>query len=143
MPDILHRLPVRASGDRVFAMFATPDGLNEWWTLMSQGTPKHGGIYELDFGPGYRWRAAITACDPPRWIEWEVIEADDDWTGTRVGARFSEHDGRTSVDFYHSGWRNANEHYRTSSCCWAQYLRILRRHVEHGERVPYDRRLDV
>jgi uncharacterized protein YndB with AHSA1/START domain len=143
MPDILHRLPVRAPIARVFDMFATPAGLNEWWTLEAGGAPEHGETYTLDFGPGYRWRAIVAAIDPPRWIEWEIAEADDDWTGTRVGARLSERDGKTFVDFYNSGWRHANEHYRTSSCCWAQYLRILRRHVEHGERVPYDVRLDV
>jgi hypothetical protein len=34
-------------------------------------------------------------------------------------------------------------HYRTSCHCGALYLRILRRHLEHGESVPYERRLDV
>jgi hypothetical protein len=30
------------------------------------------------------------------------------------------------------------------SCfCWAMYLRILRRHLEYGEEVEYERRLDV
>jgi hypothetical protein len=27
--------------------------------------------------------------------------------------------------------------------CWAIYLRVLRRWLEHGERVPYEQRLDV
>jgi hypothetical protein len=34
-------------------------------------------------------------------------------------------------------------HYRTSSFCWAMYLRLLKRYVEHGEVVPYEKRLDV
>jgi uncharacterized protein YndB with AHSA1/START domain len=30
------------------------------------------------------------------------------------------------------------------SCyCWAMYLRVLRRYLEHGERVPYEGRLDA
>ncbi len=143
MPDILHRLPVRASAERVFAMFAQPSGLDEWWTLASEGVAEAGALYVLEFGPEYRWTAMIAAIDRPRWIEWEMIDADADWTGTRVGARLTERDGRTTVDFYHTGWRHPNEHFRTSSCCWAQYLRILRRHVEHGERVAYEIRLDV
>ena len=32
---------------------------------------------------------------------------------------------------------------RTSCYCWVMYLRILKRYVEHGEMVPYERRLDV
>jgi len=27
--------------------------------------------------------------------------------------------------------------------CWAMYLRILGRHLEHGESVPFEKRLDV
>ena len=35
------------------------------------------------------------------------------------------------------------EHYRISNCCWAMYLRILRRYLEYGETVSYEDRLDV
>ena len=143
MPDILHRLPVRASAARVFDMFATPAGLNEWWTLGCTGEPRPGETYGFDFGPGYAWHGVVRACEPGRWIEWEMTGADADWTGTRVGARLSGDGDHTIVDFYHSGWPDANAHFRTSSCCWASYLRILRRYVEHGERVPYADRLDV
>jgi hypothetical protein len=27
--------------------------------------------------------------------------------------------------------------------CWAIYLRIMRRHLEHGDIVPYENRRDV
>ncbi len=141
MPDILHRFQVNAPPSRVFAMFAEPRLLSEWWTRGAEGVPDTGETYQLDFGPGYRWQGLLAACEPDRWIEWEIVEADADWTGTRVGARFTARDGdRTVVDFYNSGWRHANDHFRTSSCCWANYLRVLRRFVEHGERVPYDER---
>lgn len=143
MPDILHRLPVRAPAARVFDLFASPAGLNEWWTLGAEGVPDVGEVYRFDFGPGYAWRGLVSACEPGRWIEWEMTDADDDWTGTRVGARLTPAGDRTIVDFYHSGWRHADEHYRTSNCCWASYLRVLRRLLEHGERVAYDDRLDV
>jgi len=49
----------------------------------------------------------------------------------------------TQVRFSHRGWSEANDHYRTSCHCWALYLRILRRHLEHGEKVPHEQRLDV
>jgi uncharacterized protein YndB with AHSA1/START domain len=143
MPDVLHRLPVRASAARVFDMFASTAGLNEWWTLAANGAPVVGTTYQFDFGPGYVWEGVVTACDAGRWIEWEMTQADADWTGTRVGVRLVSSDDRTTLDFYHSGWRHANEHYRTTNCCWAAYLRVLRRFLEHGERVPYANRLDV
>ncbi len=50
---------------------------------------------------------------------------------------------RTRVQFRHNGWPHVNEHFRVSSYCWALYLRLLRRHVELGETVPYEDRLDA
>lgn len=47
------------------------------------------------------------------------------------------------VLFYHTGWKEANAHYRISAFCWAMYLRLLKRYVESGERVRYEERLDV
>ena len=72
-----------------------------------------------------------------------LTKADDDWKGTRVGFHLAAIEGGTQVRFHHTGWPRLNEHYRISCYCWAMYLRILKRYVEHGEAVPYDQRLDV
>ena len=143
MPDILHRLPVRASAARVFKMFATPAGLNEWWTQGAAGTPEPGATYHFDFGPEFAWEGEVTACEPDQWIEWQMTVADDDWADTRVGVRMTMSGDVTTLDFYHAGWRHANAHYRTTNGCWAAYLRVLRRYLEHGEQVPYAERLNV
>lgn len=143
MPDILHRLPVRAPAARVFEMFSSPEGLNEWWTLTAEGVPRTGETYGFDFGPGYAWQGVVATCVPDHWIEWQMTVADGDWTDTRVGVRLSGSGDTTVLEFYHRGWKDANEHYRTTNCCWASYLRVLRRYLEHGERVPYAERLDV
>jgi uncharacterized protein YndB with AHSA1/START domain len=143
VPDILHDFPVLAPPARVFAAVATPAGLDAWWTLRASGAALPGAVWELDFGPGYLWRAELRACARDAAIEWELTHADDDWTGTRVGFALEPRGPATAVRFHHAGWRAADAHYRTSSYCWAMYLRLLRRHVEEGERVPYERRLDV
>lgn len=51
--------------------------------------------------------------------------------------------GGTAVHFSHRGWPAENPHDCTSTHCWALYLRILRRHLEHSEFVPYALRLDA
>ena len=61
----------------------------------------------------------------------------------RVGLRLEPRADVTWVRFSHTGWPVQNEHYRVSCTCWAMYLRILRRSLEHGESVPYEDRLDV
>ena len=143
MPDILHDFPISVPPARVFSAVSTPAGLDQWWTERSSGKPGLGADYELGFGPQYDWRAIVTRYDPEKEFELELTRADDEWRGSRVGFRLEPATGGTQVRFYHRGWPKETEHYRISCYCWAMYLRVLRRHLEFGEVVPYDQRLDV
>jgi len=143
MPDILSDLPIQAPLAAVFQAIATPEGLDRWWTRRATGTPILESEYELGFGSGVEWQARVTRCLPPTAFEVEITRAGADWIGTRVGFDLAHVDGVTQVRFHHIGWPHANQHYRASCYCWPMYLRILRRYLEHGESVPYERRLDV
>lgn len=143
MSDILQDFPIQASRDRVFRAISTPAGLDQWWTERCSGEPVVGSTYHLGFGPGYDWRAQVTRCAAGSEFELQMTLADADWLGTRVGFRLAEREGATWVQFAHTGWPEANEHHRISCHCWALYLRILRRHLETGEIVPYEHRLQA
>ena len=143
MADIYHDFPIRASLERVYEAVSTPRGLDSWWTRRSSGQPEEGAEFELWFGPEYDWRARVTRVVSPSEFELQMTKADSDWLGTRVGFRLDGLVDTTQVRFYHTGWPTPNEHWRVSCFCWAMYLRVLRRHLEHGEDVPYEMRLDV
>ena len=143
MTDILQDFPVGVAPARVYDAISTPALLDEWWTIRSSGRPVVGGTYELDFGPGYLWKAEVTRAEPGVAFELRLTDADADWQGSTVGFDLAPHGDGTMVQFHHRGWPSANEHFRISTHCWAMYLRILRRHLEHGESVPYDERLSV
>ncbi|HUF05534.1 MAG TPA: SRPBCC domain-containing protein [Aridibacter sp.] len=49
----------------------------------------------------------------------------------------------TMVRFSHTGWPEDNDHYRTSSFCWAMYLRLMKKWVDEGTVVEYGKRLDA
>jgi uncharacterized protein YndB with AHSA1/START domain len=127
----------------VFEGISSPAGLDEWWTARSSGSPVMGTEYELWFGPEYDWRAVVRKSRPGEVFELELTRAMKDWHGTRVGFELAPNDSGTMVRFYHAGWNGESEHYRISCYCWAMYLRILRRNLEFGEQVPYEKRLDV
>jgi uncharacterized protein YndB with AHSA1/START domain len=143
MADILLDLPIKAPAERVFDAITTPTGLDAWWTQRSAGNPVPGTEYDLWFGPDYDWRAQVTRCVTNTEWELQLVRADPDWFGTRVGFRLEPRGDRTLVRFHHTGWPEPNDHHRTSVYCWGMYLRLLRRYVEHGEHVPYDERLDA
>jgi uncharacterized protein YndB with AHSA1/START domain len=143
MADIFHDFLVNAPAGRVFETISTPGGLDCWWTSRSSGEPKTGAEYELRFGPQYDWRARVSKCEQGSRFEFEMISAHADWMGTRIGFELEDKAGKTNARFYHTGWPSENEHWRISCYCWAMYLRVLRRYIEHGEFVPYAERLDV
>jgi len=144
LADILQQLIIKAPRERVFEMFATPQGLDRWWTKTSSGKPQLNAEFTLFFGPGYDWRAIVSRCSSPSEFELLITQAHPDWLGTRVGCELeAENEATTTVRFYHFGWPLASEHWRISCYCWAMYLRLLRRFLEFGETVPFEKRLDV
>jgi uncharacterized protein YndB with AHSA1/START domain len=144
MADIIHEFTVKALPERVFQSFATPSGLEKWWTKESSGESRDGGTVRLYFGPQYDWQARVTRRVESSRFELQITQAHPDWMGTLVGCELSpEGNDATRVRFYHTGWPENNEHWRVSCFCWAMYLRILRRNIEYGENVEYERRLDA
>jgi uncharacterized protein YndB with AHSA1/START domain len=143
VPDIYHDFIVVAKKASVFAAISTPRGLDEWWTKTSSGDPHVGAEYELGFGEGVDWRARVTQVVPNQTFELQLTNADPDWQDSRIRFELMDGASATAVRFRHVGWQECSEHYRVSCYCWAMYLRVLRRYVEHGERVPYEKRLDV
>ena len=143
MAEILHDFIVKAPIKSVFEGMASSGGLDSWWTRKSSGVPGLGNVYTLEFGPGYEWKAVVTACVLDRAMEWQINCNDPDWQDTFVGFALEEKDGGTQVRFYHRGWPEPNQHFRTSSYCWAMYLRLLKLNLESGLYVAYEKRLDV
>ncbi len=140
MPDVLLQLLIKAPPAKVFGAFSTPLGLDSWWTERSSGHAQLDAIWRLYFGPEYDWRARVTKFVPEQEFEWTILEAMDDWIGTRVGVTLHPVSDGTVVDFYHRGWAEPSEHFRISNYCWATYLRLMKRYIEFGEFVPYDQR---
>ena len=135
--------PIAAPPEQVFDHLVSPAGLAAWWALEASGRAAVGERYRFFFGEGYDWAGVLRRCERPRAVEWEMTVADADWTGTRVGFTLEAEGAGTRVRFHHTGWPAPNDHFRTSSFCWAMYLRLLARNIERGEVVPYATRLEA
>jgi len=143
MADIYHTFTIKASLTEVFNGISTPKGLNIWWTKKSEGEPILGTTYKLNFGVLYQWEAIVTKSKLNKLFELQMTKADEEWTKTKIGFSLTAKNNFTEVGFYHKGWQDKSENYKFSSYCWAMYLRILKRNIENGEKVPYERRLSV
>lgn len=143
MADLFHIFPINASIDKVFEAISTPGGLDKWWTKTSSGNTAIGETFHFHFEPDYNWTAVVSKYLLHQEFELTMQNSDEDWEGSKVGFRLTEKNSMTEVQFYHTGWKTDNEHYRISNFCWAMYLRILKRNLEFGEFVPYADRLNV
>lgn len=143
MANIFHNFPICSSIDKVFDAISTPNGLDKWWTKTSLGRVAIGETFHFQFDPGYNWTAVVSKCIPNKEFELTIQNSDDDWKDSRVGFRLTKKQNITEVQFYHTDWKEENEHFRISNFCWAMYLRILKRYLEFGEFVQYADRLNV
>jgi uncharacterized protein YndB with AHSA1/START domain len=143
MVDIFHYFPINASPEKVFECISTPKGIDTWWSEEAKGKVGLREVYELFFGEDYHWAGIVSKYTPSTEFELTMTKSDDDWAGSKLGFRLIDKDRFTQVEFYHIGWKEDNEHYRISNYCWAMYLRLLKRYIEHNEQVPYEQRLDV
>lgn len=140
MFDIHHNVYITSPIDTVFNTIATGEGLEKWWTNRSTGDPILECVYSLYFAPQYDWRAKISLLNHNQNIEWLVTEADDDWMNTRFGFNLIQREQLIVAEFYHTGWKELNEHFKRSSYCWAMYLQLLKTYLETGKVTPFEQR---
>ena len=141
--DIIHQLHIEGDIDTTFQAISTARGIAKWWSLDASGHSETGALINLNFGPEHKWQAQVTQLVAPTEFEIVLIEADPDWLETTVGFQLKSVQTGVDLRFYHQGWPQANDHYFISCYCWAMYLRLLKRYIEHGEFVPYGDRLKV
>jgi len=143
MYEILHDLHINAKPSQVYSLISTPGGLNKWWTKEAEGKAKEGNKFRFFFSKKYDWSGIVTRCQDKDYIQWKMVECDDDWDDTYVGFELFPKDGGTLVSFHHRNWKIKNDHYRRTNYCWALYLRLMKKYLEDDEFVPYDHRIDA
>ncbi|MEQ1585880.1 MAG: SRPBCC domain-containing protein [Cyclobacteriaceae bacterium] len=140
MFDIYHNFIVKSTPQKVFEAFCSPAGLDSWWTLRSAGKPVLGNSYTFYFGPEHDWLAEVIHVVPGRELTWKMVAAMDDWMPTTVGFKLTHLDNNTSVAFFHKDWQEANEHFGITTFCWGQLLAGLKKYVEEGSIIPFEKR---
>ena len=86
--DILHRVGIKASSERVYAALATIDGVAGWLTS-AQGDYKVGGAIKLRFikADGREFGscdAKVLELRPAERVLWQVMDGPADWIGTKI-----------------------------------------------------------
>ena len=139
MPDILHRVGIAASPERVHAALTSIDGLRHWWVVQTQGSPQAQGTIDFEFCKMKVLEAA------PTLVLWQCVDGPPEWIGTEVRFELSYREDQTFVLFKHAKWKVPVEFMHHCSTKWATFLLSLKDMIERdeGRPSPYDRKIHV
>jgi len=138
--DILHRVGIRTSPDRVYQALATPEGIAAWWTTQTKGDRRAGGSITTRFYADGRelggFDMKILELHPDTRVAWQVVEGPSEWIGTRIRFELKREDDYTIVLFRHEGWKEPVEFMYHCSTKWATFLMSLKSLGETGRGQP-------
>ena len=133
MANIYHQVLIKAPEKAVYDAVTTHEGLSAWW--IKDNTVKAEKDFVNTFNvEGYgQNRMKILQLESPAYVEWECINENDEWTGTRVIFRISTKGDFTCLDFRHNGYPSENEIYATCNYHWGRHLSMLKVYCETGK----------
>jgi uncharacterized protein YndB with AHSA1/START domain len=135
MADILHRVGIKTSLDKVYRALTTIEGLSGWWTNDTQGDCNVGGVIQFRFGAG-GFDMKVLELDPARRVLWQVVAGPEEWIDTRVSWELRKEDDYTIVLFKHQGWKESVEFMHHCTTKWAVFLLSLKSLLETGKGAP-------
>ncbi len=138
MVDILHRIGIDATPDKVFDALTTIEGLRGWWSSTASGGAAKGEVTQYGFCDMH-----VAAAEPGKLVQWRCIAGPDEWLDTEIGFRLDWRDGQTIVLFKHANWREPVEFMHHCSMKWATFLLSLRDLVEKSEGHPLPNDLKI
>jgi uncharacterized protein YndB with AHSA1/START domain len=143
MPDIVHRVGIKASPEKLYEALTEQSGLAGWWTKDTTASAAVGAIDRFRFGDkGYNAMEVVELI-PGQRVKWKCVEGGKEWIGTEVHFDLRFENGVTIVLFAQRGWREQIEFMHYCSTKWAAYLLSLKSLCETGMGAPYPDDVDI
>lgn len=141
MPDIVHRIGIRAPLAKVRAAVSSADGIAGWWTRETTETSKGTGSMAVRFRAPDGTELDRMAFDVAKVhsgeeVRWRFTAGPDEWVGTEVTFELARDGDMTLLVFGHRNWREQVEFMAHCSMKWAVFLLSLRQLVEAGTGQP-------
>ena len=140
MVNIIHRIGIKASPEKVIAALSSISGLANWWTNEVSGDTKMGGKIEFIFRAtnGDVKGSMLMQVEETNsnCVRWRCVDGPAEWINTEINFELSQQDDQTILLFGHKNWREAVEFTAHCSMKWATFLLSLRDYVETGKGKP-------
>jgi len=148
MVDIIHRVGIRSTTDRVYKALTTLEGLSNWWTEEVQGDEKTSGKIEFTFRTPTgeikgKMVMQVVELNHQKKVRWKCVEGPAEWIDTDITFDLSQQDDQVIIIFGHRNWREAVEFTAHCSMKWAVFMLSLRQYVETGKGKPSPQDLKI
>lgn len=137
MKSIKHLLLIRSSPEKIYKALTTKEGVANWWTTQTEIGSKVGEINVFDFGKTYHNKMKIVDLKLNRKVEWECLEGDKEWLGTKVSFEIEKKDEDIILRFIHSNWKEETDFFASCNYHWGYYMRSLKLYCENGSGTPF------
>jgi len=137
MPDILHRVGIKAAPDKVYKALTESEGLAGWWTKNTKASPAVGAVNQFRFnGRGFNDMKVVELV-PGQRVKWQCVDGAKEWIGTQLTFDLKPEKEFTILLFAQRGWKEPVEFMHYCSTKWAVYLLSLKSLCETGAGKPY------
>jgi uncharacterized protein YndB with AHSA1/START domain len=138
VPEILHRLLIRAKPADVYRVLTTRDGLAAWWTRDVTAEPTVGSVALFGFHQReIVFRMFIQELAEAARVRWRCLGGHPEWKDTEISFVLSPAVGGTVLDFAHRGWTSSDGIFPVCSFDWARYLTSLKTYLETATGAPH------
>lgn len=138
MTDILHRVIIEASPEKVYEALTNANQLSAWWSK-AKADNKVGSVASFFFGPNgeHQIDMEITQLIPNERVCWKCVNGP--WCDTEGFQFVISKDERGSVlQFSHFGWAEPNEFFMHCNSKWGFFLTVsLKKLLEKGQGQPH------
>ena len=138
MSNILHRVIIEASPEKVYGALTEQDGLSAWWTK-AKTDAKIGSVASFFFGPEgeHQIKMEITDLIPNERITWKCVEGP--WVNTKAFEfQIQPHERGSDLQFSNLGWPKTDELFMHCNSKWGFFLTVsLKNLLETGKGQPH------
>lgn len=141
MPDIVHRVMIRAPPKRVYDALTTREGLSAWWTTDVRGQGTVGARLGFGFGSATT-SMRVEALQPGQVVKWRCMAGPAEWVASTVEFHLEAEGGHTLLRFIQAG-HAAGDFFGHCNTKWAFFLLSLKDFLETGTGHPYPNDSDL
>ena len=148
MAEIIHRVGIKVSPDKVFRAISTIEGLAGWWTEHTKGFFEVGKTIKFQFRDPNgeikgEFEMEVMKLEPSKRVQWKCMSGPKEWVGTEITFDLKQENDFTIVLFGHRNWKESSEFTAHCSTKWAVFLMSLKELVETGKGKPAPRDIKI